>query len=57
LEKTKEKVNEKKEKLGNLKKKVILEKMFLEKKQKKEKKEKLEKKKGLRITVDYCCNP
>jgi hypothetical protein len=45
LEKTKEKINEKKEKLGKLKKKT--------KKKGKSKK----KKKWGRITVDYCCNP
>jgi len=45
LEKTKEKINEKKEKLGKLKKKT---------KKKGKSKKKI---KWGRITVDYCCNP
>jgi hypothetical protein len=53
----------KKEKIGKLKKKVILKKKFFLKifekiKKKKEKREKLEKKKREEESiVDYCCNP
>jgi len=46
----------KKEKLGNLKKKSNFGKIKFGKKNKKKRREKFEKK-GLRITVDYCCNP
>ena len=47
MEKTKEKINEKKEKIGKLKKKVIL-------KKKTKKRGKVSKKKKEKSTMDYC---